>query len=201
MINQKSPKMKALKLLALCLFSTAFLSFTPVKKKYIVIDAGHGGNDLGATHTNFSEKQIVLDIAEQIHEINESQEKYEVFLTRDSDEYKTLSDRTKKINELSPVMVISLHMNSTPETETSKQGHEIFVQSSEESKKIAASITNKLGKCNITERNLHILRETQAPAVVVELGYLNNTKDRDYLTSKKGQKEIAQKFVDFFNEY
>lgn len=201
MINQKSPKMKALKLLALSLFSTAFLSFTPVKKKYIVIDAGHGGNDLGATHTNFSEKQIVLDIAEQIHEINESQEKYEVFLTRDSDEYKTLSDRTKKINELSPVMVISLHMNSTPETETSKQGHEIFVQSSEESKKIATHITNKLGKCNITERNLHILRETQAPAVVVELGYLNNTKDRDYLTSKKGQKEIAQKFVDFFNEY
>lgn len=201
MINQKSLKMKALKLLALSLFSTAFLSFTPVKKKYIVIDAGHGGNDLGAIHTNFSEKQIVLDIAEQIHEINESQEKYEVFLTRDSDEYKTLSDRTKKINELSPVMVISLHLNSTPEAETSKQGHEIFVQPSEESKKVATHIMNKLGKCNITERNLHILRETQAPAVVVELGYINNAKDREYLTSKEGQKEIAQKFVDIFNEY
>lgn len=201
MINQKSLEMKALKLLALSLFSTAFLSFTPVKKKYIVIDAGHGGNDFGATHNNFSEKQIVLDIAEEIHEINEAQEKYEVFLTRNSDEYRTLSDRTKKINELSPIMVISLHVNKTSETETSKQGHEIFVQSSEESKNIAQQITNKLGKCNVTERNLHILRETQAPAVVVELGYINNAKDRDYLTSKKGQKEIAQKFVEIFNEY
>ncbi|GAB0156057.1 N-acetylmuramoyl-L-alanine amidase [Chryseobacterium sp. Alg-005] len=193
--------MKALKLIALSLFSMAFLSFTPAKKKYIVIDAGHGGNDFGVTHESFSEKQIVLDIAEQIHEINESQEEYEVFLTRDSDEYKTLSDRTQKINELNPVMVISLHINKNPEAETSKQGHEIFVQPSEESRKIATLITRKLGKCNVSERNLHILRETKAPAVLVELGYINNAQDREYLTSKKGQKEIAQKFVDIFNEY
>ncbi|MBB4806250.1 N-acetylmuramoyl-L-alanine amidase [Chryseobacterium defluvii] len=193
--------MKGFKLFALSLFSTAFLSFTPIKKEYIVIDAGHGGNDLGAVYSDHSEKQIVLDIAEQIHEINETQEKYEVILTRDSDEFKSLTDRTNRINDLSPVMVISLHVNRTPEKETTKQGHEIFVQSSEESKKIAGQITNKLGKCNITERNLHILRETKAPAVLVELGYINNTKDREYLTSKKGQKEIAQKFVEFFNEY
>lgn len=194
--------MKVLKFFVLSLFSTAFLSFTPVKKKYIVVDAGHGGNDLGATHGDFSEKQIVLDIAEQIHEINEIQEKYEVFLTRTSDEFRTLTDRTNKINELSPVMVISLHVNTTPEKETSRQGHEIYVQASEESKSIASKMTKKLGDCTITERNnLHILKETKAPAVLVELGYINNVKDREYLTSESGQKEIAQKFVEFFNEY
>jgi N-acetylmuramoyl-L-alanine amidase len=194
--------MKVLKFFVLSLFSTAFLSFTPVKKKYIVVDAGHGGNDLGATYGDFSEKQIVLDIAEQIHEINEIQEKYEVFLTRTSDEFRTLTDRTNKINELSPVMVISLHVNTTPEKETSKQGHEIYVQVSEESKSIASKMTKKLGDCTITERNnLHILKETKAPAVLVELGYINNAKDREYLTSESGQKEIAQKFVEFFNEY
>jgi N-acetylmuramoyl-L-alanine amidase len=46
------------------------------------------------------------------------------------------------------------------------------------------------------EKDLHILRETKAPAVLVELGFINNTKDRDYITSEKGQKEIAQKFVE-----
>lgn len=193
--------MKGLKLLSLFLFSTAFLSFTPIKKKYIVIDAAHGGNDLGATFNGISEKEIVLNIAKEIHEINEVQEKYEVFLTRTSDEYKTLTERTHKINELDPVMVISLHVNSTPEKDTPKQGHEIFVQNSEDSKKIADKIIKKLGSCNVTEGNLHILKKSKAPAVLIELGYINNQKDREYLTSEKGRKEIAQKFVDFFNEY
>jgi N-acetylmuramoyl-L-alanine amidase len=40
--------MKGTTLLALSIFSTVFLSFTPLNKKYIVIDAGHGGNDFGA---------------------------------------------------------------------------------------------------------------------------------------------------------
>ncbi|MCS3531464.1 N-acetylmuramoyl-L-alanine amidase [Chryseobacterium sp. JUb7] len=193
--------MKGIKLLALSLFSTAFLSFTPVKKKYIVVDAGHGGNDLGANVNGIAEKDIVLNIAKQIHEINESQEKYEVFLTRTSDEYKTLTERTDKINELSPVMVISLHMNRTPENDTQRQGHELFIQQSEDSKKIADKITQKLGSCSVAERDLHMLRESKSPAVLIELGYLNNKKDREYLSSEKGQKEIAQKFVDLFNEY
>nr|WP_050019899.1 N-acetylmuramoyl-L-alanine amidase [Chryseobacterium sp. P1-3] len=52
----------------------------------------------------------------------------------------------------------------------------------------------------IEERNLHILRETKAPAVLVELGFINNSSDRAYITSKKGQQEIAQKFVEIINE-
>jgi len=193
--------MKAVKLFAISLFSTALLSFVPVKKKYIVIDAGHGGKDIGVTVDGITEKEIVLNIAKQIHEINESQEKYEVFLTRAADEYKTLEERTDKINELNPVMVISLHLNGTPEKDTQKQGYELFIQDSGDSKKIADKISQKLGNCSIAECNLHILRESKSPAVLIELGYLNNKKDRTYLSSEQGQKEIAQKFVDFFNEY
>jgi N-acetylmuramoyl-L-alanine amidase len=48
--------------------------------------------------------------------------------------------------------------------------------------------------------NLHILRESKAPAVLVELGFLNNTEDRKYLSSETGQKEIAQKFVEIITE-
>ncbi|GAE64620.1 hypothetical protein CIN01S_09_01050 [Chryseobacterium indologenes NBRC 14944] len=51
----------------------------------------------------------------------------------------------------------------------------------------------------IEETNLHMLRETKAPAVLVELGFINNSADRAYMTSEKGQKEIAQKFVEIIN--
>ncbi|SUX51157.1 N-acetylmuramoyl-L-alanine amidase CwlD [Chryseobacterium indologenes] len=44
-----------------------------------------------------------------------------------------------------------------------------------------------------------MLRETKAPAVLVELGFINNSADRAYMTSEKGQKEIAQKFVEIIN--
>ena len=192
--------MNVRKLLIAPLFALVFLSFKPIDKKIIVIDAGHGGQDKGATFEKASEKQIVLDIALKIKEINNSQSKYEVVLTRDNDSYPSLTERTDKINSLNPEMVISLHMNRTPESETSKNGHEIYIQNSDASKNIADKISKKLGNCSISEKNLHILRESKAPAVLVELGFINNTEDRKYITSQKGQKEIAQKFVEFFNE-
>jgi N-acetylmuramoyl-L-alanine amidase len=194
--------MKGTKLFALAVFSAAFLSFTPVNKKYIVIDAGHGGNDMGATRNGISEKEVVLNIAKQIQETGKSLENYEVILTRDSDAYSQLKDRTDMINKLNPEMVISLHINSSPQSESVKQGQEIYTQNSEASKKLAEKISQKFNPSQIEgEKNLHILRESKAPTVVVELGYINNTKDRELMTSEKGQKEIAQKFVEAFNEY
>lgn len=192
--------MNVKKLLIALLFSIAFLSFKPIAKKIIVIDAGHGGNDMGVNYQGISEKKIVLDIASQIRELNNSQSKYEIVLTRDNDSYPSLTDRTDKINSLNPEMVISLHVNGTPENQTPKNGHEIFVQNSDASKNLAEKISKKLGSCSISEKNLHILRESKSPTVLIELGYINNKEDRNYLSSKKGQKEIAQKFVEFFNE-
>ncbi|AZA80213.1 N-acetylmuramoyl-L-alanine amidase [Chryseobacterium sp. G0186] len=193
--------MKGRTLLALSIFSTTFLSFTPLTKKYIVIDAGHGGNDLGAVYGNFSEKDISLSIATEIQKLNKGQEKYDVILTRDSDTYPSLSERAAQINKLNPEMVISLHVNRSPQEETTNQGTEVFIQKSEASKVLAEKISQKFNARKIEERNLHILRETKAPAVLVELGFINNSVDRNYITSEKGQKEIAKKFIEVFNEY
>ncbi|SMO60740.1 N-acetylmuramoyl-L-alanine amidase [Chryseobacterium rhizoplanae] len=193
--------MKGITLLALSIFSTAFLSFTPVNKKYIVIDAGHGGNDFGATHGEIREKNISLSIAKEIQKINESQDKYEIILTRDSDTYPSLSERTAQINKLNPEMAISLHVNTSAEQERSDNGFEVYVQNSDVSKELAGKIYKKFNARKISESNLHILRETKAPAVLVELGFINNSENRNYITSEKGQKEIAQKFVEIINEY
>ncbi|WP_160136314.1 N-acetylmuramoyl-L-alanine amidase [Chryseobacterium sp. c4a] len=190
--------MKGITLLALSIFSTAFLSFTPLNKKYIVIDAGHGGNDHGAVYGNFTEKNITLSIAKKIQKLSGKQDQYEVILIRNEDTYPSLSERTDLINTLNPEMVISLHVNTSPMEET-KHGAEIYVQNADESKKLAGKIYKKFKVRKIEERNFHILRETKAPAVLVELGFINNSSDRAYITSENGQQEIAKKFVEIFN--
>lgn len=194
--------MKAIKLFAVSVFSAAFLSFSPVNKKLIVIDAGHGGNDIGASRNGIYEKEIVLNIGKKIQEFNSVQDKFEVILTRDTDNYSQLSERTALINKLNPEMVISLHMNNSPHQESERYGLEIYTQNTEASQKLAQQISQKFNPCEVLgEKNLHILRESKAPAVLVELGFINNTKDREYLVSEKGQQETAQKFYDIFNEY
>jgi len=194
--------MKGIRLLAISVFSTAFLSFTPLHKKIIVIDAGHGGNDMGSIKNGIYEKDIALNISREILKLNAAQDKYEIVLTRDHDTDFQLSERTNLINKLNPVMVISLHLNSSPHDESVRHGPEIFTQNTEASKKLARLVSEKFNPCEIAgEKNLHILRESNAPAVLMELGFINNTEDRKYLTSEKGQKEVAQKFIDVFNEY
>lgn len=193
--------MKGTKLLIVSLFSTVFLSFTPANKKYIVIDPGHGGNDFGSSFNGHSEKDITLAIAKEIKTLVDSQDKYEVVLTRDSDTDSQLKERTDLINKLHPEMAISLHVNSSPQKESAKYGQEIFVQNSDSSKILAERISQKfIDSKVIGERDLHILRESKSPTVLVELGFINNSKDRAYITSKEGQKEIAQKFVEIINE-
>ena len=193
--------MKGTKLFILSVFSTAFLSFTPVDKKLIIVDAGHGGNDMGANRKGIYEKDIVLNIGKEIQKFNNSQDQYEVILTRDNDTYSQLSDRTALINKLNPEMVISLHVNSSPKSESTEQGAEIYTQNTESSKKLAAQISKKFITNRIEEKNLHILRESKSPTVLMELGYINNTQDREYLTSEKGKREISQKFSEIFREY
>lgn len=191
--------MKGITLLALSIFSTAFLSFTPLNKKYIVIDAGHGGSDHGAVYGNFTEKDITLSIAKEIQKLTGKQDQYEVILIRNEDTFPSLSERTNQINELNPEMVISLHVNTSSEEET-KRGTEVYVQNSEESKKLAGKIYKKFKVRKIEERNFYILRESKVPTVLVEMGFINNSSDRAYITSETGQKEIARKFVDIINE-
>ncbi|KQT24000.1 N-acetylmuramoyl-L-alanine amidase [Chryseobacterium sp. Leaf405] len=193
--------MRGTKLFTLALFSAAFLSFTPANKKLIVIDAGHGGNDMGANRNGIYEKDVVLNIGKEIQKLNNAQDKYEVILTRDNDTYSQLAERTALINKLNPEIVISLHMNSSPHAESPEEGSEIYTQNTEDSKKLADKISKKFNVQKIEEKNLHILRESKVPTVLMELGFINNTKAREYMTSEKGQKEIAQKFVEIFNEY
>ncbi len=187
---------KFFKLFGLFSFSFLLLSFSGFNdKKIIVIDAGHGGKDLGVNKNGISEKQIVLDIAQRIQKLNKN-EKVEIILTRDSDDYKTLVGRTDLINKLKPAMVISLHVNNSKNVGT--RGNLIYAKPTnfDSAKKLAT----KFGDCKVEEADLHLLRNSEAPAMVLELGYLSNVEDQNYLNSKQGRIETSKKILEFITE-
>jgi N-acetylmuramoyl-L-alanine amidase len=78
----------------------------------VVVDAGHGGHDPGAIGPGgLKEKDVVLDVAREVKDLLEK-EGYEVFLTRDHDEFLSLEERTVIANEKNADLFVSIHANA-----------------------------------------------------------------------------------------
>ena len=83
------------------------------KKFTVVIDAGHGGKDVGATENGVMEKNINLKVARQLESIIKKKMKdVKVVMTRDDDTYLTLQQRADKANKSQGDLFISIHTNS-----------------------------------------------------------------------------------------
>lgn len=183
------------------------LAFKPLsEKQVIVIDAGHGGKDFGATSGEVMEKEIVANIANKIIELNKD-ENLEIVLLREEDNFVDLKTRVEKINSLKPNLVISLHVNNSRNINVN--GVEAFVSKEnkfyEESYKHAEGLINKVSNNNLAKRDvkeapLFILKNSNCPAVNLELGFISNEKDREYITSKKGQTELAAQLVKYLTK-
>ena len=100
--------------------STAPSSSTHVRKttrhigKMIVIDPGHGGKDPGAMgRTGLKEKTVVLDIGRRLKKLLE-QRGHRVIMTRTTDRFISLEDRTKLANAAKADLFISIHANASP---------------------------------------------------------------------------------------
>lgn len=169
--------------------------------KLIVIDAGHGGHDLGASHKNISEAALVHQIANMIKAENQDQS-VEIKIIGSEDEFTSLKDRVSAINELNPDLLVSLHINNAENSDAN--GVEVFVhkkgdhiiESTVAAQKILEELSStKLNPRGIKPANFMVLREVECPAVTLELGFISNENDRSYLTSSKGQKQIVKNFL------
>ena len=178
------------------LLITLCLAFTNPVKKTVIIDVGHGGHDSGNIVDGLAEKEIVLSIANRIKELD-TDENLEIILTRSTDQFVSLEDRTNLINSLDADLMISLHSNA--HRNNSKNGHEIFISNEEttfqRSSEIAESLKRLLSVefsvSEIKKANFAVLKNSKVPAVMIELGFLTNEDDRDILTSETGQNKIA----------
>ena len=184
----------------------ATLSFVSSKKETItiVIDASHGGHDLGSFHNEFFEKDIANSISKKINEINDNKN-IKILFTRDDDQFLELSERTKYINNIKPDLVLSLHINQN--TNVTTNGFEAFVydksiayeRSNELAQKLVLDFEKKIPLKNRGVKTAHfwILKKSEVPAIIIEMGFLSNENDRKYITSSEGQTQIAQTILDF----
>lgn len=79
----------------------------------IVLDPGHGGHDPGAMRSGMKEKDITLDVSQKLKSILEQEYGYEVLMTRTTDDFVALEERTAFANSKSADLFVSVHVNSS----------------------------------------------------------------------------------------
>ena len=79
----------------------------------IVIDAGHGGHDPGAQSNGINEAELTLDVALRLQKLLEKQPGFEVVMTRDTDEFIPLQERTAIANREGADLFLSIHANAS----------------------------------------------------------------------------------------
>lgn len=151
----------------------------------IVLDAGHGGVDGGALKGNRLEKDDTLRVVKRIKQILESNGQ-KVILTRDSDIYVTLQKRCDISNNASADLFVSIHRNAFNGV---AHGQETFCYSlSGKSYALANAIQTSIIDAGISSANrgiktdgLYVIKNTKAPAVLTELGFIDNDCDNKLL--------------------
>lgn len=180
-----------------------------IKQMYsVVIDPGHGGSDVGATRENIYEKDITLNVAKLLEEQLKKHGVY-THMTRDKDKTVELSERSDFSNSINPDVFISVHVNSTVrEDVTGLETHWYHPQSLDFAKKVHAKMASSknLSKWETLDRGLfqskfYVINHTNAPAILVEIGFLSNPNERRELIKEKRQEEIAKSLADGIMEY
>ncbi|MGR3951633.1 MAG: N-acetylmuramoyl-L-alanine amidase [Chlamydia sp.] len=177
-----------------------------IKERLILLDPGHGGTDIGCrsngVYPQIQEKNITLALI-RILQDNLKKMGYRVALTRSKDIYLHRQKRAEYANTIRASLFISLHCNWT--SKENIQGIEIFYYKNSknrsrvtQSKRFAEIVLRHLLKKNsIVDRgvkhgNFWVVRETNMPAILVEVGFLSNKVEALLLNSKAYKQYIAQ---------
>lgn len=148
----------------------------------IILDAGHGGFDNGASYMGRAEKDDVLRLTLAVGE-RLQQAGYNVYYTRTTDTYNSPYEKAELANQSGGNCFISFHRNSAMEDNLYDGVESLVYRQNDTVNNIANNINEQLA--NVGFKNLGIeevpglivLRETDMPAVLVEVGFLNNDAD------------------------
>lgn len=184
-----------------------------LKGKTIIVDAGHGGKDPGAVGpSGVKEKDVVLATALTL---KEEIEKFgaTVILTRSTDVFLELSERTAISNKSNADAFISVHADSFSAT---SNGSTTYYTSSvnfngPRSKTLGTAVQknmiSSLSTYNrgVLEKNLHVNRMNELPSILVELAFISNPKEEKLLNSsdfrKKAAVGITKGLEEYFNNF
>lgn len=173
-------------------------------EKVIVVDAGHGGRDGGATKQGILEKNINLAILLELKEIlDKSPENIGVYYTRKEDVSVTLDQRVQLANKADADLFISIHNNASNSGRyTNSTGTQVLYSESDDSeysserlaKICLEEVTAETGSKNkglVKADKIYIVRTSKVPVALIEVGFMTNRTELENLNSKEYQKTAA----------
>lgn len=200
-----------------------------VKGQYsntIFLDPGHGGRDSGAFYYNVAEKDLNMQIYRKLRTKLEELG-YKVLTSRDSDiDVDFVTERSRMVNKTNSDIFISIHFNATGNTYSKASGIQTYSYSDEpdypskinkywhnrpdrmsESKRLAAAIHSSLlaetgaKDAGLLESSYAVLRETAKPAVLLELGYMDNFSENQQIRDSHYQDKLVAGIVKGIQKY
>lgn len=180
-----------------------FLDPHQVYDYVVVVDAGHGGNVPGATKMGVSEKDLDLQIAMQLKKLMDRNGKnIGVYYTRTDDTNPSFESRVGLANDSEADLFLSIHNNSTASGRMSSiNGTEVMYKGADttgESKRLASLCLDHLltslgskSKGTVVGDEVYIIRMSQVPVALVEVGFMTNAKELENLQDREYQKKTA----------
>lgn len=165
----------------------------------VVIDAGHGGANPGATYRGRQEKDDALALSLAVGDILE-RNGIEVYYTRTTDVYESPFQKAMEGNAVGADYFVSIHRNSSPYPNQYTGVETLVYNRYGEAARLVANINEQLemvGFVNqgVNERpNLVVLNRTNMPAVLVEVGFINTDADNQLLDDRFY--DVAQAIAD-----
>lgn len=188
------------------------MSISPLEGKKILLDPGHGGKDPGSiSYSGKYEKYVNLDVALKLKEKLESLGA-EVYLTRKGDTYINNTARGRMADNLGADILLSIHHNSLGREKSSYFGLSTYYNTRNfkdprhgydlaESIYLNAITLNGVYRDGIYDRNYEVLRETDTPAALIEIGFMSNPLEEMNIHNDSFQNLMVQKLADGIIDY
>ena len=156
------------------------------ENRKVIIDAGHGGQEPGAVYEGRQEKEDALQLAFDVGNALERRG-ISVSYTRVSDVYDSPYEKAAMANASDGDIFLSIHRNAMPVPGTASGVENLVYEDSGTAGALGRNIGEALAEAGWTDLGvkerpgLVVLRNTKIPAVLVEVGFINNEKDNEFL--------------------
>ena len=186
----------------------------PLAGKVILLDPGHGGNDPGAiSYSGKYEKYVNLSVVQNLKEVL-NKAGAAVYMTRSGDTYIANKERGRLADKLKADILLSIHHNSLGNRDyfgLSTYYNTINYKSPAYGYNLAEAIylnavsINGVYRDGILDRNYEVLRETNTPAALIEIGFMSNPTEEMNIHNLSFQnvmvEKIANGIIDYFYAY
>ena len=196
-------------------------------QKVIFLDPGHGGKDPGAQYLGLKEKDLNLQVSQQLKTKLESLG-YKVIMSRSTDIFVDfVTERSKMSNETNADMFISIHFNATGHgLDSGEDGIQTYIYQPtgnipsvinkkwhdnptrlKYSYKLGSYIhqsvlaTTQAKDAGLLAKSFAVLRETNKPAVLLELGYMDDSKESQKIRTKEYQQKLVDGITQGIQQY